>query len=44
MPFPWAVAAAVLVIIPIVIAAASGGLSLAAQHRTRRLVRPGQLD
>ena len=22
----------------------AGGLSLAAQHRTRRLVRPGQLD
>ena len=44
MPFPWAVAAAVLVVIPVAVAAASGGLSLAAQHRTRRLVRPGQLD
>ncbi|MEI6495133.1 MAG: FtsX-like permease family protein [Actinomycetota bacterium] len=44
VPFPWAVALAVMLVIPIVIAAASGGLSLAAQHRTRRLVRPGQLD
>jgi putative ABC transport system permease protein len=44
VPFPWAVAVAVMVIIPVVIAAASGGLSLAAQQRTRRLVRPGQLD
>ena len=44
VPFPWAVAVAVMVVIPVVIAAACGGLSLAAQQRTRRLVRPGQLD
>ncbi len=41
---PWWMAAALVLVVPAVVAAGSAGASLVGQRRQHRLVRPGQLD